>query len=211
MALACLFPDASIRARERIRAHLVGGAAVRVPVLPAAPHPLAGGLCLRAQRREVDAGDAAVLHAHHAVDDDGVDIVTDAAIDQALDRIAHRPHAQAVTAAEIDDDDVGLGAGREPADVRASDRMRAAQRRRLEHLRGGGSLEVAARDLAEIGGVAHLQDHVAGIGVGAERDVHAGLAVALPVVEEAPAPCHVDRAMRDRAAVRAHDLEVVRA
>ena len=185
----------------RNRDHLVGRAAVRVPVLPIAPDLLAGRLCLRPQFGEVDARDATVFHARHAVHDHRVDVIADAAVHQALDRVAHRAETKRIAAGQADDDDIGLAAGRQPADVVASDRTRAAERCRLEHPRGGGGFQIAARHLAEIGSVAHLQDHVARIGVGTERDVHAGLAVGLPIVEEASAPRHVDRTVRYRAVV----------
>src|SRR5271165_5516376 len=51
-----------IRPWEREWAHLVGGSPERVPVRPAAPHALSGRLGARAQLREIDAGNAAVLH-----------------------------------------------------------------------------------------------------------------------------------------------------
>src|SRR5205085_11659185 len=76
----------SVRARERVGAHLVRRSSMRVPVLPAAPHPFAGSLCLRAQFREVDARDAAILYPCDAVYDHSVDVVADTAIHQALDR-----------------------------------------------------------------------------------------------------------------------------
>src|SRR5262245_56686184 len=210
-AVCTAIVNRSVGPRERVWAHLVRRAAVRIPVLPAAPDPLAGRLRLPSQLGHIDAGDAAILHPHHAVDDHGVDIVADAAVDKALDRIAHRPEAKRVAAAEINDDDVRLGARSQPPDVVAADGVCTAQGGRLENLRGGGGLEVPASHLAEVGGVAQLQDHVARIGVGAERNVHARLPIRLPAVEEAPAPRHVDRTVRDRATVRTHDLQIVRA
>src|SRR5580693_6190009 len=69
----------------------------------------------------------------------------------------------------------------------------------------------SARNLAEIGGDPHLHDHVARVGVGAERDVDASLAVALPGIEKARPPRDVDRAVRHGAAVRSHDLEIAAA
>src|SRR5262245_10461178 len=91
-------PRLSVRPRECVRTHLIGCAAERVPVLPTAPDAFARGLRLGPQRGEIDAGNAGVLHPHHAVDDDGVNVVANAAIDEALDRIAHRPEPQRVTA-----------------------------------------------------------------------------------------------------------------
>src|SRR5262249_55834845 len=104
----------------------------RIPILPAAPDPLAGSLRLCPQLGEVDAGDAATLHAHDAIDDDGFDVVADAAIDQALDRIAHRAEAQRVAAGEADDNDVGLGPGRRGGRCR---RARPGARRRASRPR----------------------------------------------------------------------------
>src|SRR5216684_135159 len=89
--------------------------------------------------------------------------------------------------------------------------MRAAEGCRFEHLRGGGGLEIAARNLAEIGRITHLQNHVARIGVGAERNVHPRRTIGLPIVEKAPASRDVDRTMRNRAAVLTQDRKVVRA
>src|ERR1700737_2517315 len=139
-----------IRPWDRERAPPGGGSPERVPARPAAPHALSGRLGARAQLREIDAGNAAVLHAYFPVDNDGLHIVANAAIDEALDRIAHRAEAQGATAVERNDDDVRLGAGREPADVVAPERACAAQSRGLEHLRGSRGFQIAARDLAEI-------------------------------------------------------------
>src|ERR1700720_85863 len=111
----------SVGAGKREGAHLLGRTAPRVPVLPSSPHPLAYRLGLRPQLGEVDTGDAAALHAHYTVDDHGVDVIADTAVHQALDRIAHRPHAQRVATGEIDDDDVRLRARRQPPDVAAAD------------------------------------------------------------------------------------------
>src|SRR5262245_52277850 len=73
--------------RERPGAHLVSGAAERIPVLDPRPQLLAGVLGLVAQLREVQARQLPALQAHRAVDDDRLDVVADAAIDEALDRI----------------------------------------------------------------------------------------------------------------------------
>ena len=80
--------------RERPWARLFGGSPARIPILQRRPDMFAGVLGLLAQLVEIDAGNHAVFHADVAVDDDGVDIVADAALDQALDGIADRPIAQ---------------------------------------------------------------------------------------------------------------------
>src|ERR1700691_5128519 len=130
----------SVHAPKRKWAHLLGGASVRVPVGPAAPDFLAGGLCLISQRGHIDVWNAAAFHADNAIHDDGIDVVTDAAINQALDRIAHRTHSQRIPSGHVDNDDIGAGARCEPPNVGAPQRACPAQGRCLEDLAGGRSL-----------------------------------------------------------------------
>src|SRR6185437_10274007 len=117
-----------------MRTGLVGGAPERVPIRQRRPDHLARSLRFGPDLAEVDAGNDAALHADLAVDDDGIDIVADAAIDHAPDRITHRAVAQRIAAGKIDDDDVGERAGREPPEIITADRFRTAQGRGLEYL-----------------------------------------------------------------------------
>jgi hypothetical protein len=73
-----------------------------------------------------------LLHPHHTVDDHGVDVVADPALDQALDGIAHGAQAQRVATGEVDDHHVGLGARGEAAEIVAAERAGAAERGRLK-------------------------------------------------------------------------------
>ena len=86
-----------------------------------------------------------------------------------------------------------LRARRKLADAVAPDRARTGKSALNTRLRLG--FQIAACDLAEIGGVAHLQNHVTGIGIGAKRDVDAGRPIRLPAVEETGAPRDVYRTM----------------
>ena len=87
--------------RKRPWACFFRGSAARIPILQRRPDRFAGALGLIAQIVEIEAGDHAILHADAAVDDHGIDIVADAAFDQALDGIANRPEAKGLPAAEI--------------------------------------------------------------------------------------------------------------
>ena len=81
---------------------------------PVVPGALGAGLSLGEQLFVVDARRAAVFDDDFAIDEDGFDIGAAAVFDQGVDRIAYR----AVTrGAQIDDDDVGLGADGEPAQI----------------------------------------------------------------------------------------------
>src|SRR5438874_1904430 len=71
--------------RERPGAHLLSRAEQGIPFGKPGPDLLARGLRLATDRFEVDARDRAVAHAHDPVDDDGLDVVADSALDQALD------------------------------------------------------------------------------------------------------------------------------
>src|SRR5262249_32635554 len=141
---------------KRPRAHLLGPALEGIPLLEARPHSFAGLLCLATESIDVHAGDVAIAHAHHAVDNHGFHIVADAALDEALDGIAHRTVPEGAAAHEVHDHDVRLGPRRQTTKVVAAESPRAAQGGRGEDLGGGGGKEVVAHDLAEVGGGAHL-------------------------------------------------------
>src|SRR5262249_32830411 len=85
-----------LRGRIGPGAGLLVGAAERVPLLERIPDLLGRRLGLRAQLGEIDARNDGAFHHHLAVDDDGVDVVADAALHDALDGIAHRSVAQRV-------------------------------------------------------------------------------------------------------------------
>ncbi len=55
------------------------------------PHILGGNLSIDLQLLHVQSRDDSVFHADDAVNDDGIDIVANATLHQALDRIADRP------------------------------------------------------------------------------------------------------------------------
>jgi hypothetical protein len=82
-----------VHERKRPRADLFGGPAEWVPLLHAPPHDLPRVLRLTTHGGQVDAGDDAIAHAHGTIDDDGGDVVADAAFHQGFDRIAYRPEA----------------------------------------------------------------------------------------------------------------------
>src|SRR5262245_45228460 len=85
-----------VRRRIGPGAGLLVGAAERVPLRECVPDLLGRRLGLRAQLGEVDARNDGAFHHHLAVDDDGVDVVADAALHDALHGIAHRSVAQRV-------------------------------------------------------------------------------------------------------------------
>src|SRR5260370_1234865 len=88
---------ALIRRRIRPGAGLLVVSPERIPVRKRVPDLLGRGLRLRAQRGEIHARDDTAFHHDLAVDDDRVDVVSDAAFDDAFDRIAHRPVAQRIS------------------------------------------------------------------------------------------------------------------
>src|SRR5207237_6963790 len=188
-----------------------GGATKRFALLHAPPYTFPRRLGFSAHGGQVDAGNDAIAHAHHAVDDDGDDVVADAALHQGFDRIANRPEAEAVPRLEIDHHDVGLGAGSQATEILTPERAGAAERRRLEHLRGRRAQEVLAHDLAEVGRHAHLHDEVARIGVAAEGQIDARGAVFLPGGERERTARAVSRGVRPGTAVAPHQLEVAAA
>src|SRR5712692_791029 len=111
---------------ERPRAHLLRGAAERVPFGQPGPYFLPRLLSFAADRREVDTGNPALAHAHDAVDDQGLDVVADAALHETLDRIAHGAEAQGIAPAEIDDQEIGFRPRGQPAEIVAPEGTRAA-------------------------------------------------------------------------------------
>src|SRR5919109_2380397 len=79
------------------RAGLLMRAAERVPLRERVPDLLGRGLSLRPQLGEIHGGNDAAAHHHLSVDNDRVDVVADAALDDALHGIAHRSVAQAIS------------------------------------------------------------------------------------------------------------------
>src|ERR1700723_2325834 len=93
----------SIRTRKRKWTHLVRRTAQGIPSLPGTPYPFAGFLSLTAQLIKIDARDAAALASSDPINDDGIDIVADTAINNTLDWIANRTVAQTIPPREIHD------------------------------------------------------------------------------------------------------------
>src|SRR5438093_13341536 len=133
----------SVRSAHRIaRGHdLVERLARPMPLRDRPPETLALRLDVAEQRLLVETRRPAVLHERLAVDDDGLDVAAAAAVDQRLDRIVH---GAVVQMAQVHDDDVGLGARRQPAEVVAPEMARAAARRRVEDVLRPGAPEAYA-------------------------------------------------------------------
>ena len=134
-------------------------------------------------------GQLAVLLAHDAVDDDGVDVAGARDLHDRIDRVVHRRHVDVVGPQH---DDVGLLAGRQRADLAVHpEGAGAVDRRPLQRLarlhRNGLVVRVAARHVVadllaarEQQRGLHFAEHLAGaiqLDVDAERRRAAGLAI----------------------------------
>src|SRR5258706_4019229 len=95
--------------RKRPWARFLGSPAARVPILHGRPDMFAGALRLIAQIVDIEAVDHAIFHADVAIDDNRIDVVADAALDQALDGIANRAITQGLPATKIDDQNIRQG------------------------------------------------------------------------------------------------------
>src|SRR5262249_20157033 len=167
--------EIAIETCERLRRQFVRGPPLPVPFRNRPPEAL--GLALRVvqQLSLVSAEYAAVLHDRAAIHDHALDVVAGRALHERLDRISIRPDAEGP---EIHDDDVRLRAGREPTEVVAPERARAAERGRGEGIGRRRGQEIALDDLADERRPAHLADQVARIRIGAEPERDPALAIA---------------------------------
>ena len=178
-----------------------------MPLRDGVPETLALDLHVAQQRFLVDARRPAAFHECLAVDDDGLDVTAGAALDQRLDRIVH---GAVVELAQIDHDDIGLRARRQPAEVVAPEVARAAERGGVEDVLRSAHPEASVGHAAHQGGPAHLVDEVLRVRVGAERDVDPERAIALERLElHAHLGVLVGR-VNDRHAAVGEELQVVR-
>src|SRR3989442_12096232 len=99
----------------------------------------------------------AVVHDDLTLHDHRLNIAFDTAIDQGADRIAHRPIVQRTL---IDNDQIGLSAKAQAAEVMTAERQSATKRRRMKSLASGASVRRLGSDFAEQAGVAHLADEI---------------------------------------------------
>src|SRR5262249_53055086 len=80
--------------RIGIRTRRIRSAPQRIPIRQRGPDPFARSLRLLQKRAHIDLANIAVLHHNLAINDHRLDIIADAALDQALDRIAVPPLAK---------------------------------------------------------------------------------------------------------------------
>jgi len=113
--------------RKRPWARFLGSPAARVPILHGRPDMFAGALRLIAQIVDIETVDHAIFHADVAVDDHRVDVVADAALDQALDGSRTAAITQGLPATKIDDQNIRQRACGELAEIVAPERARAAE------------------------------------------------------------------------------------
>ena len=121
-----------------------------------------------------------------------LNIACDAAIDQAADRIAHCTVVQRTL---IDNDQVGLGARAQAAEVMTAKRHSATKRRRMKSLASSASVGRLGSDFAEQAGVAHLADKIKGMNVRAQPDIDATCQIAGEVMQVHAAPRQRHRAV----------------
>ena len=99
--------------------------------------------------------------------------------------------------AGVDHDEIRLAARREPADVVAPQRPRAACGGRLEDVAGGEIGHRFTDDARAESDHAHLVEHVVGIGVGPDPEVDPGPPVAAEGAQRDPAPSEHGGAVGD--------------
>ncbi len=100
----------------------------------------------------------------------------------------------------VDEDEVGLAARRETADIAAPERPGAPHRGGVEHVRRAGVAGILGDDPGEVRDQAHLVEHVVRVDVGADAHVDARLEVAPEMVERDAAAGEDRRAVGDRGA-----------
>src|SRR5690606_25730223 len=154
----------------------------------------------------VDAGDDAVFHGEAAVDDDGRGVAAAAGEQQGLDRV---DHLLLVRQAELEGDEVGGGAGLDPAEIGTAERVGAAYGGRVEIVLGAAGFAAALHHRAEHEADLHVGDEVGGGGVGAEADFEPHLAVAAEALQRRAEAGGDQRAVDDGGAVVADDREIV--
>src|SRR5207247_1469204 len=106
----------------------------------------------------------------------GAPIAPRGALDEGLDRVGVDGCPEVV---EVDQQEVGLRAGCQAAEIGPRQELASAERRRVEDVARQPDLIVGVGDLGQDRGPAQLGDDVHRGGVGADREVDAGLEVAL--------------------------------
>ena len=102
---------------------------------------------------------------------------------------------------QVDQHDVGLHAGRKPAEVLAHHGLGAGDGGRMEQSGGRHVVDVAGRDAGERAGLAHLLQHVVRRRIGADPHIDAGAHIVAEVLHHRAVAHERRRAMRNRAAV----------
>src|SRR5579883_1286076 len=150
----------------------------------------------------------AVPHHLSPVDEDLTHGALARGVDEAADRIVKRPHRRM---RHIDEDEIGLGAGSEAADILAPQRLGAADRRRVEEVGRAQRMGAAGADARRIGGVSHLFEEIVREGIGAEAEIDAGALIGAEILQRDAAPREDGRAMGDARAGRGEAAEIVAA
>src|SRR5439155_25949355 len=135
-ALKMLFACAATTARSLANGVAQGGDVVEwagavVPVGDEPPETFGLGLDRGQQGWLVEAGWAAALEQRLAVDDDRLHVASAATLDQRLDRVVD---SAVMGLRQIDDDNVGLRARRQPPEVVAAEQLRTTQGGGVEHV-----------------------------------------------------------------------------
>ena len=146
---------------------------VRLPLRPVhVRHPLEGPVLPLLQPVErvvlIDREHHAVLHHLLATDEDVAHRPRRSGVDQALERIADRPHRRVP---QVDHGEVRLRPRRDAPEVVPAEGPGRTQGRGLEHVLRPQQVDVAARDLRHEARDPHLLDHVVRVAVGAEGHV----------------------------------------
>src|SRR5437588_1829743 len=83
--------SAAVNERVTVGTRNIGGSPEQIPLGQRGPYFLARYLRLLSKILDIETGYCPVLHDGLPVDDDSLDVVTDAALDQAFHRISNRP------------------------------------------------------------------------------------------------------------------------
>ena len=95
-------------------------------------------------------------------------------IDEAADRVVERPHRRMLG---IDDHEIRLGAGREPAEIVATERVGTADGRGGEDVGRGHGMGAFGSDSGEDSRCAHLLDQIVREGVSADAEIDPGCVI----------------------------------
>jgi len=125
--------------------------------------------------RQVEGRHPPVLYHLRAADEHVAHGPIGGDIDEAAQRVAQRSHRRH---RGIHHDHVRLGAGRQPPDIVAPQRLRAAQRGGVEDVTGAQIERIAGHDARGIERVAQLLQHVVRVGIGTDADADAAPEIA---------------------------------